>query len=136
MHGATGPGAAEVGSDFLMVQELGNFAFRTMFIHEEAVDAPDGRHLVRRPRHEDDAIGLKAFPLSAVQFSLRVAVLVDQSTPKPGAPPCRNPSSIRRHCPMKTLTDSSRLCSPAMARLRPLIMVATGLPSFSNCSAQ
>jgi hypothetical protein len=30
----------------------------------------------------------------------------------------------------------SRLYSPAIARLTPLTIVATGLPSFSNCSAQ
>jgi cobalt-zinc-cadmium efflux system protein len=45
------------------------------------------------------------------------------------------PNSIRRHCPANTLADSSRLYSPAMARLTPLTMVETGEPSFSNCSA-
>ena len=35
-----------------------------------------------------------------------------------------------------TLVDSSRLYSPAIARLTPLTMVETGEPSFSNCSAQ
>jgi hypothetical protein len=34
------------------------------------------------------------------------------------------------------LAESSRLYSPAMARLTPLTMVETGEPSFSNCSAQ
>ena len=42
----------------------------------------------------------------------------------------------RRHWPAKTLAESSRLYSPAIARLTPLTMVETGLPSFSNCSAQ
>ncbi len=37
---------------------------------------------------------------------------------------------------MNTLADSSRLYSPAIARLTLLMMVAVGLPSFSNCSAQ
>ena len=55
---------------------------------------------------------------------------------KPAAPPWRKPSSINRHWPAKTLTESSRLYSPAMARLTPLTMVETGEPSFSNCSAQ
>lgn len=32
--------------------------------------------------------------------------------------------------------SSSRLYSLAIARLTPLTMVETGLPSFSNCSAQ
>ena len=35
-----------------------------------------------------------------------------------------------------TLAESSRLYSPAIARLTPLTMVETGEPSFSNCSAQ
>ena len=30
----------------------------------------------------------------------------------------------------------ARVYSPAIARLTPLTMVETGLPSFSNCSAQ
>jgi hypothetical protein len=34
------------------------------------------------------------------------------------------------------LNDSSRLYSPAMARLTLFTIVATGVPSFSNCSAQ
>src|SRR3546814_18982411 len=48
----------------------------------------------------------------------------------------RWPRSIRRHWPATTLFESSRLYSPAIARLTPLTMVETGLPSFSNCSAQ
>ena len=43
---------------------------------------------------------------------------------------------MSRHWPANTLADSSRLYSPAMARLTPLTMVETGEPSFSNCSAQ
>ena len=46
------------------------------------------------------------------------------------------PSRMRRHCPVKTLADNSRLYSPAIARLTPLTMVEIGLPSLSNCSAQ
>jgi len=37
---------------------------------------------------------------------------------------------------VKTLTESSRLYSPAIARFMLLMMVALRLPSFSNCSAQ
>jgi hypothetical protein len=43
---------------------------------------------------------------------------------------------MRRHWPLNTLADSSRLYSPAMARLTLLMMVEVGPPSFSNCSAQ
>ena len=50
--------------------------------------------------------------------------------------PGGNPSSISRHWPAKTLADSSRLYSPAIARFTLLTIVETGLPSFSNCSAQ
>ena len=53
-----------------------------------------------------------------------LAGLVDQHAAQAvaGAPPWRKPSSIRRHCPAKTLTDSSRLYSPAIARLTLLMM--------------
>ena len=43
-------------------------------------------------------------------------------------PPCRKPSSIRRLWPVNTFAENSRLYSPAMARLTPLMtMVETGL---------
>ena len=38
--------------------------------------------------------------------------------------------------PAKTFTESSRLYSPAIARLTLFTMVEVGEPSFSNCSAQ
>jgi hypothetical protein len=43
---------------------------------------------------------------------------------------------IKRQAPWNTLPESSRLYSPAMARLTPFTIVEIGLPSFSNCSAQ
>jgi hypothetical protein len=43
---------------------------------------------------------------------------------------------MRRHWPAKTLADNSRLYSPAIIRFTPLTIVETGLPSFSNGSAQ
>ena len=44
--------------------------------------------------------------------------------------------SVPLHVGVATFADSSRLYSPAIARLTPLTMVDTGEPSFSNCSAQ
>jgi allantoinase len=57
-------------------------------------------------------------------------------SPNPAGPPWRKPCSIRRHCPANTLTESSRLYSPAMTRLTFLSRIEPMLPSLSNCSPQ
>ena len=45
--------------------------------------------------------------------------------PGSGGPPCRNPNRINRLCPVKTLTDSSRLYSAAMRRLITFLDIGT-----------
>jgi len=74
------------------------------------VVAESGDSLRRRPllpRRPDQA-----------QEALWIPVSVDQlpSQAISRRPPCRNPSSIRRHCPENTFTDSSRLYSTAIDR--------------------
>ena len=48
----------------------------------------------------------------------------------------RQPMVTSRQAPWNTFVESSRLYSPAIIRFTPLIMVLSGVPSFSNCSAQ
>ena len=85
---------------------------------------------------KNDAIGLDALVHARLNTPLWRLLSIKPRSPKPGAPPWRKPNSISRPWPAKTLAESSRLYSPAIARLTPLTMVETGLPSFSNCSAQ
>ena len=76
--------------------------------------------------------------LTLGQFTFYGAGLIDEhaAKAKSGWPALSKTELDHLHCPAKTLVDSSRLYSPAMARLTPLTMVEIGLPSFSKCSAQ
>ena len=72
-------------------------------------------------------------PISQTSSRASQACRAQNLHPYPAGPPCRKPSSIRRLWPLNTFAENSRLYSPAFARLTPLTMVETGLPSFSNC---
>jgi len=104
----------------------------------EVVDPFNDVDFLRGPRHENDAIGLKAFSLAILYQTLWLPMLVDELATEPIA---RNAALTKTNlaslqCPTKTLVDSSRLYSPAIARLIFFNMVALRLPSFSNSSAQ
>ncbi len=96
-------------------------------------------HLFGRARHQDHPVGLDALLLAARRarpLQRRSGRSACGATRNPAGRPGGSPARSSRHWPAKTLADSSRLYSPAIARLTPLTMVETGLPSFSNCSAQ
>ncbi|WP_237399908.1 hypothetical protein [Rhodovulum visakhapatnamense] len=106
---------------------------------EKAVLDPAHRpNRLIRSRNRDDAIGLKALVRAAVQFGLHLATVTGQDAAQPDARraalpvPQLDQAALAR----ETLTDSSRLYSPAMARLTLFTMVEVGDPSFSNSSAQ
>jgi hypothetical protein len=107
-------------------------------VHGHREQAADGLDFFDRAGLQHHTIGLQALLFAEGEDGLRVAVLIDQATAQPitGVAALSEPSSISRHWPANTLADSSRLYSPAIARLTVLTIVEATLPSFSNCSAQ
>jgi hypothetical protein len=106
MNCCAGPGAIKVGQDASLIEFGRNFALRLPLLEKSRIDPANGLYFLRRPRSKNDTIRLQAFMLAAFQLGLRLPLLIQQ-----------NPSQ-------------------SVACRTPLTMVATGLPSFSNCSAQ
>src|SRR5580700_2076225 len=75
-------------------------------------------------------------PRASMPLGFRCWSMRSRRRPYPDDPPWRKPSSISLHCPAKTLTERSRLNSPAMARLIVLMIVDGRLPSLTKSSAQ
>ena len=64
MNGAARPRYAHVGNQALTVQHRRNDTFRHSALQKELVDAVHYRNFFLGTWHEDDAVGLYAFPLA------------------------------------------------------------------------
>ncbi len=136
VHHPACPVAAKVGLYALPI-EIGRDPGHRLSVHDEPpLDFTHDLDLLGGPgaRTTRSVCRLLCSPRASSAFRSPFSPIRTRRSPKPAGPPCRYPSSIRRHCPAKTLTDSSRLYSPAIARFTLFTMVATGLPSFLNCT--
>ena len=81
---------------------------------------------------------LEALVFSAPQFALGRTALIDELATQPVAGRAALAEAVFDQPALapEHFDKSSRLYSAAITRLTPLTMVETGLPSFSNCSAQ
>ena len=60
MHGTTRSGSAQIGENTACIQPQCNFSFRPTISGEAIVDFLDGRDLIFRAGHQDDAVSLNA----------------------------------------------------------------------------
>src|SRR5690606_9266859 len=81
-HRGPRPVAAQIRPDTLRVQAFSDDGLQGALVHEPAIDAIDGGHLLVRAGHQDHAIGLQALVLTAREFTLRGARLIDQNAPQ------------------------------------------------------
>src|SRR6516164_6573719 len=98
----------------------------------------DSVHSFLWPGRQDNAVSANAFPFAGLQDVLSPSILTYKHPLKPEwrvtslPPPHRSKATLAAD----TLTESSRLNSPAMVRFSAFNKFDVTLLSFSNCSAQ
>ena len=78
VNGRPGPWSLKIGQMPLGIQGFSNFTLRAAILYEHPIRATHDVLFLLRARHKYHAVGLEALLLAAGQFTLRVAVFVDQ----------------------------------------------------------
>ncbi|MCY1559618.1 hypothetical protein D9M68_966710 [compost metagenome] len=82
MDGAARPGPVQVGQHALSVQVQRNLDLIALFLDEAPIDRPHDLDLFGRPRHQDNAVRLKALMVIAVEQCLGISLAVNEHPPQ------------------------------------------------------